>query len=170
MTPELPGAVFDCMVLLQALIKSSGPAAACMALVDSGRMRLVFSEATLAEAADVLTRPKLQRKFRTLTEERVRAFLEHARAVAHLVPEVPPYFTLPRDPKDEMYVNLVLAAGATYLVTGDNDLLDLMREDLPEGRDFRTRFPSVTILDPVAFLQTISPKGPDGETPGPTAE
>lgn len=67
---------------------------------------------------------------------------------------VPTEFSYDRDPKDEMYVNLALAAGAAYLVSRDNDLLDLMKEtDI--GRAFRERFPSLTILDPVAFLREV---------------
>ena len=70
----------------------------------------------------------------------------------------------PRDPKDEPYINLALAANADYLVTRDNDLLDLMNDS-----DFRQQFPGLTILDPVAFLRVLSPPpvtdAPPGGTP-----
>ena len=63
-------------------------------------------------------------------------------------------FTLDRDPKDEIYVNLAIEAGASYLVSRDKDLLDLMNDP-----DFRSRFPGLTILDPVAFLKELSARG-----------
>lgn len=153
MTAAIPGAVFDCNTLLQAVISDTGPAFACVSLVDSGKVVLYVSSATTAEAADVLNRPKLQKKFQTLTPERVREFLERINAKAVHIDPVPAVFTLVRDPKDERYVNLAAAAGARYLVTRDKDLLDLMAD--PE---FRGRFPDLAIVDPVAFLQAIAPQ------------
>jgi putative PIN family toxin of toxin-antitoxin system len=55
--------------------------------------------------------------------------------------EVPRTLTLPRDPKDEPYLNLALAVGAQYLVSRDKDLLDLMNDG-----SFRQRYPDLTIL------------------------
>jgi hypothetical protein len=49
-----------------------------------------------------------------------------------------------------------ITAGARYLVTRDNDLLDLMADN-SVGVDFRRRFPDLKILDPAAFLQELSP-------------
>ena len=37
-------------------------------------------------------------------------------------------FTLARDPDDEPYLNLAIAVSADYLVTRDNDMLDLMHD------------------------------------------
>src|SRR5689334_6014511 len=120
MTPTTIGAVFDCNVLLQAVVNEGGPAFACIGLVDGGHVTLFLSPETVAEAADVLTRPKLRAKFHTLTPERVQVFLEYIRGKATLVATVPSVFTLTRDPKDEKYINLAVAAGAAYLVTRDN--------------------------------------------------
>jgi predicted nucleic acid-binding protein len=58
-----------------------------------------------------------------------------------------------RDPDDSHYVNLALAADAKLIVSRDRDLLDLMDNSIPEGLDFQGRFPSLRILDPVAFLR-----------------
>jgi hypothetical protein len=73
----------------------------------------------------------------------------------------PHVFSYPRDPDDEPYINLAIAAAAQYLVSWDKDLLDLMRDE-----DFRQRFPGLTILNPVALLKAFSPK--QGETGKPT--
>jgi predicted nucleic acid-binding protein len=76
--------------------------------------------------------------------------------------------TLPRDPKDESYLNLAVAVGARYLVTWDNDLLDL-RKDTAEGEDFRTRFPTLTVLTPVELLRELSPVQAEGSGAGETS-
>ena len=61
-------------------------------------------------------------------------------------------FVLSRDPKDEPYLNLAIATDASYLVSRDNDLLDLMTDS-----EFRTQHPDLKILDPVAFLRELQP-------------
>lgn len=70
-----------------------------------------------------------------------------------LVKDVPRAFKYPRDPKDEPYVNLAIVGGAKYLVSRDNDLLDLMHAETVDGHAFSQVYPSLTILDPVAFLR-----------------
>ena len=75
-----------------------------------------------------------------------------------MVPNPPPYVNYPRDPNDEPVINLAIHIEADYIVTRDKDLLDLVDENRPEGRYFRKRFPNITILDPVAFLQAIRAK------------
>jgi putative PIN family toxin of toxin-antitoxin system len=157
------------MVYLQAAVHESGPAFACFGRVECGAVTLCISDEVLAEVRDVLTRPKLQAKFRRLTAEHVEAFLAAVRARAVTIAEVPHTFTYPRDPDDEPYLNLAIAAGARYLVSRDKDVLDLANDS-----DFRSRFPSLTILDPVAFLRELSkesqPEGSAEEGPSPTAE
>jgi predicted nucleic acid-binding protein len=82
-----------------------------------------------------------------------------------MVPNPPPYVGYPRDPDDEMVINLAIHVDAEYVVTRDKDLLVLMDETRPEGRFFRKRFPGIAILDPVAFLQALREK-PAGATEG----
>ena len=151
---ERPRVVYDCMVFLQGLIKETGPGVECLELFEDGRIELFISDAVLYEIGDVLTRPKLQQKFPLLTLERAERLLEGLKDKAIFVESVPAEFKYERDPKDEMYVNLSLAAGASFLVSRDNDLLDLMKET-DAGKDFRQRFPRLTILDPVAFLGAL---------------
>lgn len=159
-----PRAVFDCVIFVQAMARRAGPAGACWELARAGRVTVCLSRPVLDEIAEVLRRPKLADKL-GITEEVVRAFLAELIVRAIMVDEVPDRFRYPRDPKDERYVNLAAAANATHLVTRDNDLLDLMRDDAPAGREFREQFPNLTILDPVAFLNAVRPKPPNGPSP-----
>ncbi|HEV3263398.1 MAG TPA: putative toxin-antitoxin system toxin component, PIN family [Gemmataceae bacterium] len=124
-------AVFDCMVFLQAATRATGPAAACFRLVDAGAVELCVSADLLAEVKDVLARPSLQRRYKTLAPVNVAKFMAEVEGSAALIAHVPAVFSYVRDPKDELYVNLASAAGARYLVTCDKDLLDLMDEQTP---------------------------------------
>jgi putative PIN family toxin of toxin-antitoxin system len=153
--PMKPGVVFDCVVCLQGAAREAGPAGACVRLMRDGHVTVYVSRSTLAEVSEVLNRSKSRQRFKTLTPERVEAFLQALQSAAVLVDLVPQTFTCPRDPDDEPYVNLALAAGASYLVSWDNDLLDLMEEN-PGGVAFRGRFPGLRILTPVAFLRELA--------------
>jgi putative PIN family toxin of toxin-antitoxin system len=152
-----PAVVFDCMVFVQAVANAKGPACACYDLVRSGRLALYISPEIMAEIGDVLSRPKVRRKLPALTDEVVEAFLRDTHGRAVTLTEVPEAYRLERDPKDERYINLALASEASYLVTWDRDLLDLMDD---EG--FRRQFPRLTILEPPALLR-LFPRSPAGD-------
>jgi putative PIN family toxin of toxin-antitoxin system len=145
----------DCMVYLQAAARAQGPARACLEMVQAQRVRLFVSPTIMAELADVLTRPKVRRKFPNLTTEAVAAFLQDVERLATMIASVPEIAAIPRDSKDEPYLNLALASGAAYLVTRDKDLLELMDDTRPVGKHFRAAFPQLTILGPVDFLRIL---------------
>lgn len=146
-------AVFDCMVFLQAAARAEGPAGACLKLVEEGAITLCLSQEILAEVREVLLRPKIQRKFPSLTIDRVDCFLDALRKTSKWFDAVPPAATALRDPDDAPYLNLAICATAEYLITRDNDLLDLMRDAI-----FTTSFPHLAIVEPVAFLKQIAAK------------
>lgn len=50
-----------------------------------------------------------------------------------MISEVPRVFAYDRDPKDEPYINLAIAAGANYIVSWDNDILDLAESSNLDG-------------------------------------
>ena len=139
------------MVFLQGAGSPTGPARACLSLVDDDRVTLFVSDQILAEVRDVLTRPKTQSRFPLLTPVWVDEFSRDMERKSVVLANVPSAYSLPRDPKDEPYLNLAIAANATFLVSRDLDLLDLMQD-----ATFRQQFPSLTILDPVAFLQVMA--------------
>jgi putative PIN family toxin of toxin-antitoxin system len=149
--------VFDWVILLQAAGRPGGPAAACLQAVRDGRIELFVSPDILAEVRDVLSRPKTLRKFPALTAEAVDGFLADLASHATTLAAVPKVFPLPRDPKDEPYLDLAVAAQARYLVSRDNDLLELMGDAA-----FRQQFPDLTVIDPVALLRELAP-APESE-------
>lgn len=154
---EKPDVVFDTGVVLQAGLRPAGPAGRLLALLDKDLFQLHISEAVIAEYQEVLTRPSIRAKNPHLAEPLAAATVERIRGSALWVAVVPHHFSHPRDPDEEHVINLAIEANARYLVSRDNDLLDLMDENRPDGRAFRERFPGLTVLDPVAFLRVILP-------------
>jgi len=155
MPPALPRVVFDCNVFLQALVNPQGAAGECKKLLDRGEIELFISALVLAEIAEVLVRPRVRQLAPALTLEKIEAFLEDIRLKAICLQNIPEEYRFERDPKDEPYLNLAIAAGASYLVSKDHDLLDLASRQTVEAQTFRTRYPLLTILDAPAFLKQM---------------
>ncbi len=155
MTVEILKVVFDCGVFLQGLISRSGPAVACLELIEREKIKLVISEETLAEIKDVLLRSRLRLKNPNLTDEKVEKLIEMLLEKGEFIKKVPRHFTYSRDPNDEPYINLAIEANAVFLVSRDNDLLDLMTDYTDECKDFRRRFRKLKIVNPVKFLEII---------------
>lgn len=150
-----PRVVFDCMIYLQATASESGPAAALLRMVEANAISLFVSKEILNEVRDVLSRSNVRQKNPHITDERVDALLMRLAEKGTLLENVLKHFSYQRDPKDEKYINLVIEAEAAYLVSRDSDLLDLMREDLAENKNFRQQFPTLTIINPVALLRKL---------------
>ena len=124
-------------------------------LFFAGAITLFVSEATLAEVREVLNRPRIRRKFPKLTDRLVNALLQKIERQAVLIKNVPEEYYLERDPKDECYINLALVTNASYLVSKDNDLLDLMTTSSPVALEFRRRYPFLRILKAEEFVREI---------------
>lgn len=58
------------------------------------------------------------------------------------------------------YINLAIEAGASYLVSTDLDLLDLMDQSTAEGNDFQKWFPGLRIVTPSAFESLVARLAP----------
>lgn len=155
MKKNLLTVVFDCMIFLQGLINERGAAVDCLETFESGAVELLVSEEVPREIADVLSRPKLQAKFSLLTTERAEKLLQTLRQKATLINDVPQSFSYSRDPKDEKYINLAAFAKADFIVSRDNDLLDLMTDFTGEAKAFRRKFRPLKVIEPREFLQII---------------
>ena len=144
------------MVYLQTAVSRGGPSAACFAAADQGAVELWVSRAILLEVGDVLHRPSFRARFPRLTDEQAYEMLMQIWAVAHRRDDPRPVMPLPRDPKDEPYVDLAVSVGADYVVTWDEGHLGyLMRRDTPEGVYFCSNYPYLEIVDPVVFLREL---------------
>jgi len=89
-------------------------------LVNSN-ITLIFSEQNILELEIVASREKFRRYF---PKEDVSDLIKFIR-ITGLVYEVIDYDEICRDPKDDFLLGLSKLSNADFLVTGDNDLLEL---------------------------------------------
>ena len=122
------------------------------ALILDGEISLFVSDAILREVRDVLGREELRRKLPAIKDRLVNALLLKLEGRAILTTNVPEEYKYDRDPNDEKYLNLAIVSNASYLVSKDGDLLDLMSTDTDVARRFRTRYPFLQILSAGDFI------------------
>ncbi len=130
--------ILDTNVIISALLKKGSVPHQVLTLCLE-KAQISFSIQTFTELIAKVTLPKFNRyasvEYRQETleilERRGRFFYPHARVSDC------------RDEDDNRFLELALAAGAKYLVTGDKDLLDL---DPYQG---------IRILTPATFLAEI---------------
>lgn len=146
-----PGAVFDCMVFVQA-IASKGTAYRCYQHVTSTGTPLLTSPETLAELRAVLNRPELRQKLPGITSDRVEALMHHLAELAFVIDPVHPHLSFPADPKDEPYINLAIEGQAASLVTRDRAILRLASPADPLFRAIRALNPALQVVEPERFL------------------
>ena len=112
--------VFDASALVSASIRrSSVPARAFFHALRTDQVAV--SDATLTELREVLARPRVARFVDPELRDEVLSLLDISGlpfTPAERVAEC-------RDPKDNKYLELALAAGADRIVSGDDDLLVL---------------------------------------------
>jgi uncharacterized protein len=132
--------VFDTNVLISALLfGNSTPGRAFFTALAQGV--ILVSLPLIAELDEVLNRPKFERY---VTREERERFLEALIREATLV-EIDEVIQICRDPKDDKVLELAVSGQATYVITGDEDLLTL------------SPFRGIPILTPQQFVSSVSP-------------
>jgi len=84
---------------------------------------LIFSKELIQEFLTVATRPKFQKYF---TDQDIQKLLRSFDNFAKII-ETTSNIEICRDFKDNFLLNLAIDSKADFLVTGDNDLLELKR-------------------------------------------
>lgn len=146
-------AVFDTNIFFQGILVEKGPAGECIKLVNDEEIRLFVTDQTFDEIRDVISRPRLIQKYPILASTRAEIVLRSVAAQAIFITDIPEVFKLDRDNDDEVFINLAIIAKADYLVSRDNDLLDLRHDSV-----FISSFPDLRIVSPVEFLQAVRAK------------
>jgi putative PIN family toxin of toxin-antitoxin system len=115
-------AVFDTVIFVRALINPHGVWGR-LVFQHGAAYTLIVSPPVVSEILEVLHRPELTRRFRTLLGldlARMIEILDRAEVVE--IEEIP---AVSRDPKDDKFLATAAVAQADFLVTEDNDLLVL---------------------------------------------
>jgi putative PIN family toxin of toxin-antitoxin system len=132
-------AVLDSTVLVSAFLTPGGAADAVLQYAINDRFLCCLAEAILEETSLRLASPRLQRRY-TYGMGDVDMFRRLLRASFVVLADLPPLTGVVRDPNDDMILACAVAAGASHVVTRDDDLLVL---GVYEG---------ITIVAPETFL------------------
>ena len=128
--------VFDTNVIVSALLfNDSVPGQAFIRALNHGM--ILVSGALVGELSRVLGRDRFDRY---VTREERDEFLESLTRESNLI-EITEAVQVCRDPKDDQVLELAVNGNATYIVTGDADLLVL------------NPFRGVEIVTPAEFLK-----------------
>jgi uncharacterized protein len=117
------------------LLPGSMPAKATQKALEEGE--LVFSNATLEELNEVLSRPKFDRYIHA--SERAAFFRLLSRLA--VVVEISHRITACRDPKDDKFLEVAVHGPVQAVVSGDKDLLEL--------HPFR----GIAVMNPRSFVE-----------------
>lgn len=90
-------------------------------LINNGKIQLLFSNELFEEFIAVVHRPKFKKYF---TKDDVEKLLDNFNSYGKII-NVKSDIKECRDTKDNFLLNLAIDGKADYLLTGDNDLLDM---------------------------------------------
>lgn len=127
--------VLDTNVLMSELFWSGAPASLLLAIA-SGHFKLLASEEIINEYNAIFER--MGKKFGVTDDQKTlfRLIIQAAHLISSSTEAVP----LCRDKNDQMFLDVGVSGDASYIISGDKDLLDM--EWFPGGR----------ILTPKAFI------------------
>lgn len=133
--------VLDTNVFVSAAISNGPPHRILQHWLTRRSFELIMCPRLLAEVTEVLTeRPKLRR---WVSLDDARALLDRLAGETDLVEDPEQIMPTTRDPDDDYLVALARTHRATYIVSGDLDLLDWEDPDPP-------------VLSPVVFVALLA--------------
>lgn len=138
--------VFDANALVAGLPAASGTLAELVDHWRAGHFHLVVSSHLLAEVTRAWSKPYWRARLTPDQRERILFLLEESAERAPITVAVHGVAT---HPEDDLVLATAVSAHATYLVSGDKQLLDL------------EQFAGVTIISPRQFLAVLDQRDPD---------
>jgi putative PIN family toxin of toxin-antitoxin system len=147
-------AVFDTNVYIQAILSETGPGSACVEELFAGRIVVFVHPEILQEIDDFLLCTRVREKYSRVRPIRTADLVRKIRKFGSWVPSVERIFELDRDPDDALLVDLSIATDADFLVSRDNDLLELSNDE-----NFVAKYPNLKIVDPYEFLVAVRATG-----------
>lgn len=132
--------IFDTNIWISYLI--GGQLGNLTKLISSRKIELVLSEQLLTELLEVTNRKKFRRHF---DEQKVNELVKLMDILGTNY-EIAEYPNICRDPKDNFLLGLIRVSRADFLITGDQDLLEL------------NPFEGTEIIEPNQLLERIAYK------------
>lgn len=133
--------VLDTSVLFSAFLTAPGATRHLFERARFGDFELCLSEAVLRETAATLLRKQNRYEY---GRKEVNEYVALLTMVATIVEDLPDVPSICRDADDEHVIAAAVAAGAEFIVTGDDDLLAL--------QDYQ----GIRILSVFAFLDSLA--------------
>jgi putative PIN family toxin of toxin-antitoxin system len=124
--------VLDTNVFVSSLLSTEGPPAQLLNAWREGRYMLFTSPQIIAEIVEVLESPRISKKY-LIQQKDVENLVDLLKTDAVLVPgQAAVKGSVPRDPRDEMFLACAIDANADCIVSGNRHLLDLQSyRDIP---------------------------------------
>jgi putative PIN family toxin of toxin-antitoxin system len=124
--------VLDTNVFVSSLLSTEGPPAQLLNAWREGRYMLFTSAQIIAEIVEVLESPRISKKY-LIQQKDVENLVDLLKTDAVLVPgQAAVKGSVPRDPRDEMFLACAIDANADCIVSGNRHLLDLQSyRDIP---------------------------------------
>jgi putative PIN family toxin of toxin-antitoxin system len=124
--------VLDTNVFVSSLLSTEGPPAQLLNAWREGRYMLFTSAQIIAEIVEVLESPGISKKY-LIQQKDVENLVDLLKTDAVLVPgQAAVKGSVPRDPRDEMFLACAIDANADCIVSGNRHLLDLQSyRDIP---------------------------------------
>ena len=136
-------AVLDTNVVVSGVIKKEGPSGQILRLfLQEQKFIAVTSLDILAEIRAVLGREKI-RKYHTWTDEQIDTFVAFLYAQSVVTEGLLTVNIITTDSEDNKFLACAQEGNADYLVTGDDDLLQV------------NSYEGTRIIPPAAFLSTL---------------
>lgn len=134
-------AVIDTNILVRAMLKPDGSVGPVVDRLRDGAYVFLYSQATLDELIDVLSRPRMARRY-GITPAEVDALCALVVRRGELVRPTQIIHAC-RDPKDDKFLEVAIAGRADVIVTGDGDLKAL------------DPFEGIPVIRPVDLLRRL---------------
>jgi len=133
--------VLDTNVVVSAAVSSEGNPAKIFETLINGRVKNYTSDEIMAEIKDVMNRERIKR---AIGEKDKSFIIENFEKLSEKIIPQDKYEEVKDDPKDNKFLDCAVAAGASYIVSGDEHLLKLKE------------FKGIKLVSPAEFIELIS--------------
>jgi len=131
--------VLDTNLIISALLSPQGPPAKIVNLWEEGKFDVAVSDPLLDELERALGYERINKYFRG-TDFNRGTFIMHLRETAILVKPQIRLEVIAEDPDDNKILECAVASGSSYIISGDQHLLDIKEHQ------------GIQVLSPAGFV------------------